>query len=70
MSRSMRQHRRSLMLGRSRRFRALLGRSEKSIEEGKGLSEREFWSEVRKRAWEKRAEGARRRMSLRPLAIG
>src|SRR3954451_4558843 len=39
-----------LMLGRSPRFQALLNRSRQSIQEGKGLSEEDFWEAVRKRA--------------------
>ena len=38
-----------LMLARSPRFQALLERSRKSIQEGKGLSEQAFWEAVRKR---------------------
>jgi hypothetical protein len=38
-----------LLLGRSPRFQALLNRSRQSIQEGKGLSEKEFWGAVRKR---------------------
>src|SRR5262249_43718941 len=44
-----------LMLGRSPRFLALLERSRKSIKEGKGLSEQDFWEAVRKRAQERKA---------------
>jgi prevent-host-death family protein len=39
-----------LMLGRSPRFQALLNRSRKSIEGGKGLSESTFWNAVKERA--------------------
>ena len=39
-----------LMLGRSPRFQALLNRSRQSIQEGKGLSEKEFWEAVGKRS--------------------
>jgi prevent-host-death family protein len=39
-----------LLLGRSRQFRALLDRSRKSLAEGKGLSESEFWEAVGKRS--------------------
>ena len=39
-----------LLLARSPRFQALLGRSRKSIAAGKGLSETEFWKAVRERA--------------------
>jgi prevent-host-death family protein len=49
-----------LMLGRSPRFRALLDRSRESIKEGKGLSEKEFWEAVRKRARERKPAGGRR----------
>jgi PHD/YefM family antitoxin component YafN of YafNO toxin-antitoxin module len=44
-----------LMLARSPRFQALLERSRKSIEEGKGLSEKAFWAAVRKRAHKRKA---------------
>ena len=44
-----------LMLGRSPRFRALLDRSRKSIEEGKGMSEEAFWEAVDTRAREREA---------------
>jgi prevent-host-death family protein len=51
-----------LMLARSPRFQALLDRSRTSIQEGKGLSEGEFWEAVRKRAQKRKAaiEGRRR----------
>lgn len=39
-----------ILLGRSRRFQAMLQRSRQSIEQGKGLSESEFWKKVRERA--------------------
>lgn len=39
-----------LMLGRSRQFQALLDRSRKSIQEGKGLFEKDFWASVREQA--------------------
>jgi prevent-host-death family protein len=39
-----------LMLSRSPRFQAMLNRSRKSIQEGKGLSESDFWKVVRERA--------------------
>lgn len=45
-----------LILGRSRRFRALLNRSRQSIEQGKGLSEKAFWTAVRKRARNRKAK--------------
>jgi prevent-host-death family protein len=44
-----------LLLGRSPRFRALLNRSRQSIQEGKGISEEDFWKAVRKRAQERKA---------------
>jgi prevent-host-death family protein len=44
-----------LMLGRSPRFQALLNRSRQSIQEGKGLSEGDFWAAVRKRSRERTA---------------
>jgi hypothetical protein len=40
------------MLARSPQFQALLRRSWQSIQQGKGLSEKEFWAAVRKRARE------------------
>lgn len=49
-----------LMLGRSARFQAMLKRSRKSIKEGKGLSEKDFWAAVRKRAKERKAAAAKR----------
>jgi prevent-host-death family protein len=42
----------SILLARSPRFQSLLGRSRKSIGEGKGLSQREFWKAVGKRTKE------------------
>lgn len=50
-----------LLLGRSPRFRALLDQSRKSIEEGRGLSEEDFWGAVRKRARERKAAKEKRR---------
>ena len=44
-----------LMLGRSARFQAMLDRSRRSLEEGKGLSEEDFWKAVRKRTRERKA---------------
>lgn len=49
-----------LLLGRSPRFQALLGRSRQSIKAGKGLSEKEFWAAVRKRAQERKNSKGRR----------
>lgn len=48
-----------LLLARSPRFRALLSRSRKSIKDGKGLSEGDFWNAVRKRALERMAAAAK-----------
>jgi prevent-host-death family protein len=50
-----------LMLGRSPRFQALLKRSRKSIKEGEGLSEQDFWEAVRKRAQKRKAAAKNRR---------
>ena len=50
-----------LMLARSPRFQALLGRSRQSIKEGKGLSEKSFWNAVRKRAQERKSAAAKGR---------
>src|SRR5437763_15290075 len=50
-----------LMLGRSPRFQALLDRSRRSVKEGKALSEKAFWSAVRKRARERAAAAKGRR---------
>ena len=49
-----------LMLGRSPRFHAMLSRSRESIREGKGLSVKEFWEAVRKRAQQRNAAAKRR----------
>src|SRR5438128_2434883 len=54
-----------LLLGRSPRFQALLNRSRQSIEEGKGLSEADFWKAVRQRAKERKAATAAGRRSKR-----
>lgn len=53
----------SLMLGRSPRFQALLDRSRQSVQQGKGLSEEEFWKAVRGRA--EAAEPPKERKSRR-----
>ncbi len=45
-----------LLIGRSPRFQELLDRSRQSIREGKGLSEKEFWTAVRQRARERKAK--------------
>jgi prevent-host-death family protein len=39
-----------ILLARSPRFRALLNKSRKSIQEGKGLSSDDFWKAVEKRS--------------------
>jgi prevent-host-death family protein len=54
-----------LLLGRSPRFQALLGRSRQSIKEGKGLSEKDFWDAVRKRAQQRNAGAAKARRTKR-----
>jgi prevent-host-death family protein len=51
-----------LMLGRSPRFQALLNRSRRSVQQGKGLSEEAFWDAVRKRAKQRKASSSRRRL--------
>ena len=51
-----------LMLGRSPRFQALLGRSRQSIKKGKGLSEEAFWGAVRKRAQARKVAAAKDRV--------
>ena len=48
-----------LLLGRSPRFQAMLNRSRRSIEDGEGLSEEDFWKAVRKRAQERKAAAGR-----------
>jgi prevent-host-death family protein len=50
-----------LVLGRSPQFQALLDRSRRSIKEGKGLSEKDFWGAVRKRAQQRKATAAKDR---------
>lgn len=50
-----------LMLARSPRFQALLGRSRKSIQEGKGMSEKAFWEAVHRRARGRKAAAAKAR---------
>jgi len=47
-----------LMLSRSPRFQALLNRSRKSVQEGKGLSEAAFWAGVKKRSQRRKAAPA------------
>lgn len=54
-----------LMLGRSPRFQALLNRSRQSIQEEKGLSEKDYWEAVRKRAQEGKDAPAKRRRTKR-----
>src|SRR5215470_6437070 len=50
-----------LMLGRSKRFQAMLDHSRQSIREGKGLSEKAFWQAVRNRALERKTAAAKGR---------
>ena len=52
-----------LLLERSPRFQAMLDRSRRSIKEGGGLSEEDFWKAVRKRG---RNERQRPRQTGRP----
>jgi prevent-host-death family protein len=54
-----------LILGRSPRFQALLNRSRRSIQQGKGLSEAEFWRAVRKRAQQRDTTASRGRRTKR-----
>jgi prevent-host-death family protein len=54
-----------LLLERSPRFQAMLDRSRRSIEEGDGLSEEDFWKAVRKRAQERKAVAAADRANKR-----
>jgi prevent-host-death family protein len=55
-----------LLLGRSPRLLALLDRSRKSIEEGKGLPEKAFWEAVRKRSPSRKTPTAKGRRTKRP----
>ena len=51
-----------IILSRPPRFQPVLVRSRQSIKEGKGLSEKEFWEAVRKRAQKrKQSESVKRR---------
>jgi hypothetical protein len=52
------------LLARSARFQVMLNRSRQSIKKGKGLSEKEFWATVRKRARQRKA-GANGRQAKR-----
>jgi prevent-host-death family protein len=54
-----------LLLERSPRFQAMLERSRRSIKEGEGLSEEDFWKAVRKRAQERKAAAAADRPTKR-----
>src|SRR5437667_2253001 len=54
-----------LMLGRSARFQALLNRSRQSIRQGKGLSQKDFWAAVKKRAREGKVATRRDRPTKR-----
>ncbi len=50
-----------LMLAQSPRFAALLDRSRRCVKAGKALSEREFWSAVRRRVQKRKGEKWARR---------
>ena len=54
-----------LLLERLPRFQAMLDRSRRSIKEGGGLSEEDFWKAVRKRAQERKAAAAANRATKR-----
>jgi prevent-host-death family protein len=47
-----------ILLGRSPRLQAMLQRSRRSIEEGKGLSEAAFWKKVRERGRRRKPGGS------------
>jgi prevent-host-death family protein len=47
-----------LLLERSPRFQAMLDRSRRSIKEGEGLSDEDFWKAVRQRAQERKDAAA------------
>ena len=53
----------SLLLARTPRFQALLGKSRKSVEAGKGLSHREFWQTAAQRG--RKGEKAKPRTARR-----
>ncbi len=50
-----------LLLARSPQFQAILNRSRRSIEEGKGLSRDEFWKTVKSRRRKAETKGSTRR---------
>jgi hypothetical protein len=52
-------------MGRSPRFQTMLDRSRQSIKEGKSLSEKAFWAEVRTRAQERKAAAGKGRRTKR-----
>jgi prevent-host-death family protein len=55
-----------ILLERSPRFQAMLNRSRgESIKEGEGLTEKDFWKAVRKRAQERKAAAAADRAAKR-----
>lgn len=54
-----------LLLGRSPRFQALLERSRQSVKDGLGLSEKEFWDTVRKRAQQRKTGATKGRRTKR-----
>jgi prevent-host-death family protein len=49
------------VLAHSPRFQAMLGRSRKSIEEGRGLTHQEFWAAAKKRAEERKKSAGNRK---------
>jgi prevent-host-death family protein len=49
-----------LLLSPSRRFRALLNKSRRSIKEGRGLSEEAFWKAVGQRSQERQTSQVKR----------
>jgi prevent-host-death family protein len=54
-----------ILLERSPRFQAMLNRSRQSIKEGEGLSEKDYWKAVRKRAQERKSAAAADRAAKR-----
>jgi prevent-host-death family protein len=56
-----------ILLSRSRQFQAMLKRSRKSIAEGRGLTEEDFWKAVRSRARKKKVVAHPDRPSTREV---
>jgi prevent-host-death family protein len=54
-----------LVLSHSPQFKAMLKRSQKSFDEGKDLSEEEFWTAVEKRAQERKKKATGNRVAKR-----